>query len=323
MPASGAILRLLPRWSRPVLAPFITAPNHWYARKYIALVRPEIVRRQELSRDKGAAKPNDMLQWLVDHAEASPLPYERKPRTIALRLLLTNFAAIHTSSFTITNVMFDIVAAGTSVMGQLREEAHTALIANNGKWDKALVNQLVKLDSSMRESLRCGTFVTLGVGRKVIAPNGITAPNGTWCPRGSTVSVPTAGIHNDPENYSEPDKFQPLRFAQMREPVTKPPAQSPDQQGTKDNSRLIKNAALSFVSLSSTYHPFGYGRHACPGRFFASNELKLMLAHVFENYEIEPLEVRPPYTRLGATLLPPMKATIKVRKIRPQGLAQM
>jgi cytochrome P450 len=279
---------------------------------------PEVVRRQQLSRDKGATKPNDCLQWLVDHAEASALPYERKPRTIALRLLLTNFAAIHTSSFTITNVIFDIVAADPSVIGQLKDEAQSAVVANSGKWDKALVNRLVKLDSSMRESVRVGSISTLGISRKIIAPDGITAPNGTWCPKGSTVSVPTFGIHHDPDNYNEPEEYQPFRFAQMRETATTPPITAPSEEGTivKDNSHLIKNAALSFVSLSSKYHPFGHGRHACPGRFFASNELKLMLAYVFENYEIEHLDTRPPYTRFGTTLLPPMKATIKLRKIR-------
>lgn len=31
---------------------------------------------------------------------------------------------------------------------------------------------------------------------------------------------------------------------------------------------------------------FGYGKHACPGRFFAGNELKLILVKMLEKYEI-------------------------------------
>lgn len=31
---------------------------------------------------------------------------------------------------------------------------------------------------------------------------------------------------------------------------------------------------------------FGYGRHACPGRFFAAAEIKLLLARLLLDYEI-------------------------------------
>lgn len=31
---------------------------------------------------------------------------------------------------------------------------------------------------------------------------------------------------------------------------------------------------------------FGYGRHACPGRFFAANQIKHMLAHILLEYDI-------------------------------------
>lgn len=32
---------------------------------------------------------------------------------------------------------------------------------------------------------------------------------------------------------------------------------------------------------------FGYGRHACPGRFFAANEIKLMLVRLLMDYDIK------------------------------------
>ncbi len=33
--------------------------------------------------------------------------------------------------------------------------------------------------------------------------------------------------------------------------------------------------------------PFGFGRHACPGRFFAANEIKLVLAQLLLNYDMK------------------------------------
>ena len=32
---------------------------------------------------------------------------------------------------------------------------------------------------------------------------------------------------------------------------------------------------------------FGYGKYACPGRFYASNEMKLVLAHLLLRYDIK------------------------------------
>jgi cytochrome P450 len=68
------------------------------------------------------------------------------------------------------------------------------------------------------------------------------------------------------------------------------------------------------VSTSADYLSFGHGRHACPGRFFAANELKLLLAYMVLNYDIEPLEKRPDGKWVGTVCLPDMKATIKVRR---------
>ena len=56
------------------------------------------------------------------------------------------------------------------------------------------------------------------------------------------------------------------------------------------------------------------GRHACPGRFFATSELKLILAYMILNYDIEPLDKRPEDIFAGPSKLPPLASTIKVRR---------
>jgi cytochrome P450 len=42
-----------------------------------------------------------------------------------------------------------------------------------------------------------------------------------------------------------------------------------------------------FVSLSLGSQMFGYGRHACPGRFFAGNEIKLILVKWLMRFDIK------------------------------------
>jgi hypothetical protein len=51
-----------------------------------------------------------------------------------------------------------------------------------------------------------------------------------------------------------------------------------------------------------------------PGRFLVSHELKMLLAYVTMHYEIEPLQERPVNSWVGPNILPPMKATIRVRR---------
>lgn len=40
-----------------------------------------------------------------------------------------------------------------------------------------------------------------------------------------------------------------------------------------------------FVSTSEKHFGFGHGSHACPGRFFAANEVKIALAHLLLKYD--------------------------------------
>lgn len=70
----------------------------------------------------------------------------------------------------------------------------------------------------------------------------------------------------------------------------------------------------SLVTTSDTYLAFGHGRHACPGRFFAAQEMKLMLAYVLQNYDIEKLKEKPPSTMLMGTNVPNEKAKIRVKR---------
>lgn len=40
-----------------------------------------------------------------------------------------------------------------------------------------------------------------------------------------------------------------------------------------------------FVTTSPNHIGFGHGQHACPGRFFASNEIKVMICHLVMKYD--------------------------------------
>jgi cytochrome P450 len=315
---AGAAIRQFPDLMKPMLGPLFSMPAHLYQRRYEKLLIPEILRRQQLySGALKEQKPNDFLQWQIDRGSALGIPIESDPKTISARLLATNFAAIHTSTFSITQTIFDLVASSPSVLDALREESRSALAATGNEWSKATLQLLIKHDSTLRESTRLGSFLSVGMLRRVVEPDGLVAPNGTFCPYDSWVGIASNGVHNDPGLYSDSDKFRPFRFSDMREAEVEAEFVSDEQQSSSKESErevLIKKANLSFVSVSPQYHPFGHGRHACPGRFFAANELKLLLAYMIQNYDFEMLDTRPPSQWIGAVLVPPRTATIRIRR---------
>ncbi|KAK5454296.1 hypothetical protein LTS15_006296 [Exophiala xenobiotica] len=319
---SAALLKQMPALLRPILSPLVTLPNKRHTRGFARILRPEIERRQRLldqttDNEKmiGEKEPNDFLQWCIRRARESGITVENDPDIIAERTLAVNFAAIHTSTMSITNAVFDLVASDPSLryLEILRNEAASVVASDNGIWTKQGIARMLKIDSALRESSRMGSFVG-ALARVVVSPNGTTAPNGTFCPYGSMISVPTTPVQNDPTLYPSPGTYQPFRFSSQREAHHLEGNDSQDEGKVTNTEEYIKKANLSFVSTSASYHPFGHGRHACPGRFFAANELKMLLAYMVLNYDFEMQPSRPNNVWMGRTHLPPMKATIKVRR---------
>lgn len=95
-----------------------------------------------------------------------------------------------------------------------------------------------------------------------------TFSNGTTVPKGSFVLVPMHAMYTDSEVFPDANTFDAFRFSKLRE-----------QAGEENRHQ--------FVTTSTTHISFGHGKHACPGRFFASNEIKLLLAYTLLNYDIK------------------------------------
>ena len=60
---------------------------------------------------------------------------------------------------------------------------------------------------------------------------------------------------------------------------------------------------------------------ASPGRWFVAHQLKLLLAYIALNYDMQPLESRPPNRIFGDSIVPSSTATISVR--RRKGMSEM
>lgn len=321
IPLSSQLLRLFPEFIRPLAAAVLMIPNRIHQRAFFKVLRPTIEQRlreyDERHRDPEKNKalgpePNDFLQWLVNQAKEMGDPYHMKPSTLALRVQVLNFASIHTSSFAITGAILDLVASKKEIIDELRDEIRTVLAAHGGKWNKRALAQMEKLDSCFRESQRVNSFVTLGLGRRVVAKDGVTTPEGLHIPRGNQVCVPGYAMHHDPEVYEAPDEFRPFRFSDMRKVAEGNGAAAEDKEAAQ--ASYLSRARKQWATTTNDFLGFGHGRGACPGRFFAAAELKLMLAHLVLNYDFEIMEKRPRNMWFALNRVPPMEQTIRVKR---------
>ncbi|KAI0652467.1 cytochrome P450 [Trametes meyenii] len=219
-------------------------------------------RRSDSMKERGeewSDKQDDMLQWIMEIAQAR----NESDLVIAKRIMMLNFAAIHTSS-TSASVVLHRLAEHPECIAPLREEIET--VVQEEGWTKAAMGKMWKLDSLLREYQRHDGIGLITMPRK--AMKDVTLLDGTLVPRGTTVVATSHGTHRDSTIYDDPEVFDPFRFSRMREA---------EGESTKHQ----------FVNISTDYIPFGVGRHACPGRFFAANELKSLLAHLILNYDFK------------------------------------
>ncbi|TFB00160.1 Ent-kaurene oxidase [Trichoderma ghanense] len=257
-------LQLFPEWARPV-AQYLVSDLRKIRRdintaKY--LLKPllqERIRDMEISSFHDP--PNDLMQWLI---EALPEEEKSDVQTHAELQLILAAASIHTTNNLLFECMADL-ASHPEVQAELREEAYQILEVEGGWARKESMAKLKKLDSFMREVQRLRGNITSFI-RKVLKP--IDLSDGTHLPAGTRVLAPQAGISIDEQYYQSPEEFDALRFYNMR------------QQSAEASNRW------QFTSLCDTNLNFGAGKHACPGRFFAGNEIKLILAFFLINYEV-------------------------------------
>ncbi|KAJ7501718.1 cytochrome P450 [Mycena galericulata] len=299
----GLFIRLLPSFLKPIFGPMISTRKS-SVRQALKFLGPMIDERLEKDRVHGRdwpERPNDLISWLLDIAEGE----ERTASAIALRILATNAAAIHTTSMALTSALYNLTTHPEYII-PLREEAER-VVAKEG-WTKTAIGNMHKIDSFVRESQRLTGVGAVALARKVMAKEGFKFSDGTTIPYGAFVSVPGNAMHYDQANYDRADEFDGSRFLNMGEEPTK--------HATEDDGSASGTFNRQMVSTGQKHLVFGHGRHACPGRFLAATELKSMIAHILINYDVkaETEGVRPPDEWFGANRFPNREGKIFIRK---------
>lgn len=68
------------------------------------------------------------------------------------------------------------------------------------------------------------------------------------------------------------------------------------------------------TSADDIFFGFGTSKNPCPGRFLAVHMIKLIIAHMLLNYDIQPVEGQPQLSNMLAMKVPDTKVKLKVRR---------
>ncbi len=88
-------------------------------------------------------------------------------------------------------------------------------------------------------------------------------------PAGTYLFSPANAINFDPNIYPDANTFDGLRFYNIR------------QASPEDEKKY------QLTSITKTQMQFGSGRNSCPGRWFASHLVKLVLVALLARYELK------------------------------------
>ncbi|PCH44171.1 cytochrome P450 [Wolfiporia cocos MD-104 SS10] len=284
------VMDLIPMRLRPTLGPLLP-----WRRRAIRLMKkylgPVVAERQKGLEEHGAQwdnKPDDFLMWIVEGAWNAKLESDLIYQTF----LSANFAALHASSLSMTQALYQLACLPECIQ-PLREEIMN-VVAEDG-WTRNGFNKMWKLDSFIKETQRYYGIAVISLRRKTLKT--ATFSNGVVVPPGVLIAAAAASTHFDDDLYEDATIFKPFRFVEKRKA---------DGEATKHQ----------FVSSTPDYVFFGLGRHACPGRFFVSILMKALLAKIILDYDVKigGDGSRPSNLSLATTVIPSSRAKVLFRR---------
>ncbi|KAF9565999.1 hypothetical protein EC968_003936 [Mortierella alpina] len=236
-------------------------------------------------------RPDDIMQRLLDNFDKYHFV---DLEDVCGHLLILILASVHTTTDTSTNLLY-YMAAYPQYMDKLYEEQQQVLDAiqqerellrqelkskgepidadldpsHDRDLSAAAVKRLVYMDSFVREVFRNRTE---RLSLPHFARKSVKLSSGILISKGSSALINMRSAHQGSDQGEEVSEFRPWRFVGKGKPVTK---------------------------VGSDFLPFGMGRHACPGRFLATQELKTIGVLMVSRYS--KIEVQDP-TKLKSIL---------------------
>ncbi|KAF2820880.1 cytochrome P450 [Ophiobolus disseminans] len=244
------ILRRFPPILHPLVALLI--PQRWRMWRNIRETKKmtqDILDDYKVMKASGEARPKTLLTWMVDNAK----PHQESLHSLVSTQLAVTVAAVYTSS-QVTSHLLVFLATKPQYIAELRQE----IAETNSDMENIDHSKLQKMEACLSETLRINPPQTNSPQRRAMRE--IKLRDGVIIPKGALVAFPATPLSMDPAIYQDPTQFMPFRKENLSVPATTP-----------GKSKLA----------------FGWGVQACPGRFFATKEIKVVTAKLLMKYDIE------------------------------------
>lgn len=126
----------------------------------------------------------------------------------------------------------------------------------------------------------------------------------TALPPGCMTSGPSAAIATDPTIFAQPNTFDAHRYRRMR-----------NEHKEAESSMVMGMSTIDSLG-------FGLGNQACPGRFFAVNNMKLIMVKMLTQFELtlekdgrEYVGPRPEMEYNDFSVVAPKSYSLRLRKV--------
>ncbi|GAV73989.1 p450 domain-containing protein [Cephalotus follicularis] len=241
-----------------VIFPYLPIPAHRRrdeARKKLAEIFASIIS----SRKSGGNSENDMLQCFIESRYKDGRPTTDSEVTGLLIAAL--FAGQHTSSITSTWTGAYLLRY-KEYFSHALEEQQNVMQKHGNKVDHDILSEMDVLHRCVKEALRLHPPLIMLL-RSSHSDFCVTTREGKEydIPKGHIVATSPAFANRLPHVYTNPDSYDPDRFAPGR-----------------DEDKVA--GAFSYIS-------FGGGRHGCLGEPFAYLQIKAVWSHLLRNFELE------------------------------------
>lgn len=225
------------------------------------LLASVIQTRQQERKDHKASEEThlDFVQWLSESATGK----DAEPEAIVMKILFLIIAAMHSSAVTAMHALYDL-CAHPDVIEELREEVIRETSAHG--WTHAALLRMSKMESFLKESGRTNSAGIVSFQRLVLSP--IVLSNGFTIPAGTHISAASDARSRDPKLYDSPLEFRSKRFL-----------------SAPNTGAAEVDASNLFSSVTAGDSWFGKGQQACPGRWYASAQIKLVLCLLLTRYD--------------------------------------
>ncbi|RUS20931.1 cytochrome P450 [Endogone sp. FLAS-F59071] len=271
--SAKGILFMVPMLSKlyQILRFRFTNPTSRHLEVICKTIGPEVERRVREAREEAWDRPQDVLQSMIEEIPPTT-PMSTMIRMIGNEMINLLFASIHTTTSNSLSMLYAI-ADHEEYVDELLEEQEAVLAeeeneeaeeenedtGEGAKFNMRAIKNMTKLDSFLREVFRLSEPAAI-LTHKNIHSEGVILPDGHVVAKGEHVMINAVDIYGDETlQGSNPELFDPWRFV---------------------------NKAKQSSKVGPDYLKFGMGKHACPGRFLAIQEIKTLVSHLIRKYRI-------------------------------------